>query len=220
MHVQRQRRLARAFRAINFNDAALGQAANAERDVERQRAGGDRFDLDHRLLAQAHDRAFAEGLVDLLQSGCQGLLLVRFHCLPQQASAWPSSPPSVWPESSSKAIGQPMRRRGIICTAFVLRTQAEHLGWNVPTKLARLARSFALRNFEGETERIAAWPRRSRHCRLRGRHPATLEGVTSFRVKTAALSRPAGPIQKPDPDMVLVTAPTAASSSIRRARSS
>lgn len=37
--------------------------------------------------------------------------------------------------------------------------------------------------------------------------PATLEGVTSFRVKTAALSRPAGPIQKPNPDMVLVTAP-------------
>ena len=37
--------------------------------------------------------------------------------------------------------------------------------------------------------------------------PATLESVSSFRVKTAALSRPAGPIQKPDPNMVLVTAP-------------
>jgi hypothetical protein len=40
----------------------------------------------------------------------------------------------------------------------------------------------------------------------RGGHPATLEGLTSFRVKTAALSRPAGPIQRPDPNMVLVTA--------------
>lgn len=38
-----------------------------------------------------------------------------------------------------------------------------------------------------------------------GRHPATLEGVTSFRVKTAAISRPAGQLQKPNPDMVLVT---------------
>lgn len=37
--------------------------------------------------------------------------------------------------------------------------------------------------------------------------PATLESVSSFRVKTAALSRPAGPIQRPDPNMVLVTAP-------------
>jgi len=39
------------------------------------------------------------------------------------------------------------------------------------------------------------------------RHPATLEGVSSFRVKTAAISRPAGMIQKPSHDMVLVTAP-------------
>jgi len=37
-----------------------------------------------------------------------------------------------------------------------------------------------------------------------GRHPATLEGVTSFRVKTAAISRPAAPM-KADPTMVLVT---------------
>ena len=41
----------------------------------------------------------------------------------------------------------------------------------------------------------------------RGGFPATLEGVGSFRVKTAALSRPAGFIHKPNPDMVLVTAP-------------
>jgi hypothetical protein len=41
----------------------------------------------------------------------------------------------------------------------------------------------------------------------RGGVPATLEAVSSFRVKTAALSRPAGPIQRPDPNMVLVTAP-------------
>ncbi len=41
----------------------------------------------------------------------------------------------------------------------------------------------------------------------RGGVPATLEAVASFRVKTAALSRPAGPIQRPDPNIVLVTAP-------------
>lgn len=38
-----------------------------------------------------------------------------------------------------------------------------------------------------------------------GANPATLEAVTSFRVKTAALSRPAGPIRTPGADMVLVT---------------
>lgn len=39
----------------------------------------------------------------------------------------------------------------------------------------------------------------------RGGVPATLEQVSSFRVKAATLSRPAGPIQRPDPNMVLVT---------------
>jgi hypothetical protein len=36
--------------------------------------------------------------------------------------------------------------------------------------------------------------------------PATLEGVASFRVQTAALSRPAGPARA-DPNMVLITDP-------------
>lgn len=39
-----------------------------------------------------------------------------------------------------------------------------------------------------------------------GGTPATLEAATSFRVKTAALSRPAGHI-KLDPSVVLVTQP-------------
>ena len=40
----------------------------------------------------------------------------------------------------------------------------------------------------------------------RGGHPATLEGLSSYRVKTAAISRPAAPARG-DPNMVLVTAP-------------
>jgi hypothetical protein len=40
----------------------------------------------------------------------------------------------------------------------------------------------------------------------RGGVPATLESMNSFRVKTAALSRPAAPA-KGDPNMVLITAP-------------
>ena len=40
----------------------------------------------------------------------------------------------------------------------------------------------------------------------RGGQPATLEGLSSYRVKTAAISRPAAPARG-DPNMVLVTAP-------------
>jgi hypothetical protein len=43
--MQRQRRLARAFRPVDLDDPALGQAADAERDVEPQRAGRGRLDV-------------------------------------------------------------------------------------------------------------------------------------------------------------------------------
>jgi hypothetical protein len=43
--MQRQRGLARAFRAVDLDDPALGQAADAERDVEPERAGRGRLDL-------------------------------------------------------------------------------------------------------------------------------------------------------------------------------
>ena len=51
--VQRERGLARAFRAVDFDDAALGQAADAERDIEAQRAGRDRFDLQRPRAGRA-----------------------------------------------------------------------------------------------------------------------------------------------------------------------
>ncbi len=46
-----KRRLARALRAVDFDDAALGQAADAERDVEAERAGRNRLDVDLASLA-------------------------------------------------------------------------------------------------------------------------------------------------------------------------
>ena len=74
-HVQRERRLARAFRPIDFDDATLGQAADAQRDIEAQRAGRDRLDLQRLALAQLHDGTLAEGALDLGESGVQRLVL-------------------------------------------------------------------------------------------------------------------------------------------------
>jgi hypothetical protein len=48
--MQRQRGLARAFRPVDLDDPAARQAADAERDVEPERAGGDHLDL-HRAVA-------------------------------------------------------------------------------------------------------------------------------------------------------------------------
>ena len=72
--VQRQRRLARAFRPVDLDDAAVRQAADAERDVEAERAGRNGLDLDDLLVrAEPHDRALAESAFDLRQR--------RFQCL-------------------------------------------------------------------------------------------------------------------------------------------
>ena len=77
MRVQRERRLAGGFRAVDLDDPAARQAADAERDVEAERAGRDGLDLDRLLaLAEPHDRAFAEGALDLRQRRVERLRLV------------------------------------------------------------------------------------------------------------------------------------------------
>ncbi|KAG1388140.1 hypothetical protein G6F59_016086 [Rhizopus arrhizus] len=79
--LQGQSGLARGFRPVDLNDPALRQAANAQCDVEHQRAGRDGFDgLDH-AVAHAHHRALAELLLDLAQSCSEGALLVLVHRL-------------------------------------------------------------------------------------------------------------------------------------------
>jgi hypothetical protein len=61
-----------------FHHTAARQAADAQRDVQAQRAGGDDLDFfDRRTGVHAHDGAFAELLLDLGQRGCQRLGFFR-----------------------------------------------------------------------------------------------------------------------------------------------
>src|ERR1035437_911940 len=65
---QRQRGLARRFRAVDFDYAPARQSTHAQCEVESERAG--RYDGDiarNRLLAELHDRALAELFLDLAQ---------------------------------------------------------------------------------------------------------------------------------------------------------
>src|SRR4051794_21892774 len=83
--VQRQRRLARAFRAVYLDDAASRQAADAERDIEPERAGRDHVDVRRGLArAELHDRALAESALDLAERRVQSPLSVH-HVLVQKA---------------------------------------------------------------------------------------------------------------------------------------
>src|SRR5262249_41736435 len=62
------------LRAEDLDDAAAGDAADAEGDVERQGAGRDRVDLHCPDVAELHQRALAEVLLDLLDGRLQRLV--------------------------------------------------------------------------------------------------------------------------------------------------
>src|SRR6185369_17573781 len=78
-NLQSQRRLARAFWPVDFDNAALRETADAKCDVETKRAGRDRLDVDQLLVGgEAHDRPLAEILVDLRECLLERLLFVHF----------------------------------------------------------------------------------------------------------------------------------------------
>ena len=78
--LQAQRRLARRLRSVDLDDAAARQPADAQRDVEAERAGRDHRQVVLDLgLAHFHDRALAELLFDLCQRGGERLALVVVH---------------------------------------------------------------------------------------------------------------------------------------------
>ena len=54
--MQRHRGLARGLRAVDLDDAAAWQPADAERHVQRDRAGRDHFHRHPGLVTEPHDR--------------------------------------------------------------------------------------------------------------------------------------------------------------------
>ena len=75
-HVQRHRGLTGGFRPVDLHDPAPGNAAHAQRRVQRQAAGGDHRDIPvHRVGAQLHHGALAELLVQIGQRVLQRLEL-------------------------------------------------------------------------------------------------------------------------------------------------
>ena len=78
--LQRQRGLARRFRAVDLDHPTARQAADAECDVQPERAGGHDLDvLGHLGVGQPHHRALAELLLDLGQRSGQRLGLFGFR---------------------------------------------------------------------------------------------------------------------------------------------
>ena len=78
--VKRQRRLTRRLRAVDLDDAASREAADAERDIEGDGARGDDVDRGAFFAAQAHDGSLAELAVDLGEGCFEDLLAVCCCC--------------------------------------------------------------------------------------------------------------------------------------------
>ena len=75
-NVQGQRGFAGGLRAVNLNDSSLGHSADAQGSIQGQGAGGNRLHVHLGPVAQAHNGALAEALVDLCQSSLQCLFLI------------------------------------------------------------------------------------------------------------------------------------------------
>ncbi len=84
-HVVDEGRLPGRLRAEDLDDAAARQAADPEREVERQRARRDGPDRDLGPVAHLHHGALAEVALDLSEGGLQSLLAIH------RRSTFPSS---------------------------------------------------------------------------------------------------------------------------------
>ena len=78
--VQSDRGLTGGLRSVNLDDTAARQAADAEREVEADRAGRDVLDRHAGVFTEAHDRALAELLFDLAERVGERFLFVRCRC--------------------------------------------------------------------------------------------------------------------------------------------
>ena len=74
--VQRNRGLTGGFRSVDLNDSAARQTADAECEIQTDRAGRDVFDIHAGVFAQTHNRAFAELLFDLTERSGKCFLLI------------------------------------------------------------------------------------------------------------------------------------------------
>ena len=77
-HMQRQGGLARGFGAVNLDHAATRQPADAQRNIQAQRTGGNRVARQAQITrAQLHHRALAKSPIDLAERGFQRALAIR-----------------------------------------------------------------------------------------------------------------------------------------------
>src|SRR5205814_3278711 len=98
-------RLARGLRAEDLDDAAARQAADPEREIERERARRDGADRDRGAVVHLHDRPLAELPLDLAERYVECFVLVHLSLLKQQIPRLRTAP-----RRGAAGIGKQLRR--------------------------------------------------------------------------------------------------------------
>src|SRR5207244_13649709 len=78
-----ERRLPRGLRAEDLDDAPARQAADPEREVERERAGRHGAHRDGGLITHPHHRPLAELPLDLAEGDVESLLAIHVQIPPR-----------------------------------------------------------------------------------------------------------------------------------------
>src|SRR5580700_6953973 len=126
--VQRQRGLARRFGPVDLDDPAARQPADAERDIEAERARGNDVDI-HRLVvfAEPHDRALAKAALDLGERRIKGLRFVHGRSFNEtkRCCTCTHDPCSLWPGFGRPATKRPLPGNAksalyTICSLFAI----------------------------------------------------------------------------------------------------
>ena len=72
-NMERDRRFAGTFRPVYLDDTPARYASDTKRDIERQRAGGDRLHIERAVLPELHHRALAKLLFNLAKRSLKRL---------------------------------------------------------------------------------------------------------------------------------------------------
>ena len=194
-HVVDERRLARRLRAEDLDDAAARQPADAEREVERERAGRDRADGDCRVIAHLHDRALAELPLDLPERDVECFCSDPPHDLLGQPFPEPRTAPR-----PGAAVTDKQRRRtertfpGSAAPAAApgRRAEARHGDVRKPgTALAAVDAEPLEPLLDGSATAVRARPRRRRRASRRSASRGTGRGERRSAAAPAAASRSA-----------------------------
>src|SRR5271169_931992 len=133
-HVQREGGLTGALRPVDLDDAATRQSADAERDIEAERARRDNLGFRRGLMRpELHNRALAKGALDLRERRVQSPLLVH-RFLVQKAQRRLHHPASLISQSARSRNARPRWVMYTVCSGMQSESEPDIMTVRAPSR--------------------------------------------------------------------------------------